>query len=201
MWTLGYDGALFMRIPADSMPTFPSSSFYKLSLKRYVQDAFDGFIRFKGALTYLDYKRIIALCQREADKRALSLTVEEPLSAYIESRELHLEVRSKLGIELKAHDAKLGDRFDEYRAVVNANMSRKLRDRQMWDSFFMCAMQKSANFSVPGSGKTASVLGMYAYLRKKGLVKRIVVICPKTPSARGPMSSMPASTDLKHFIC
>ena len=29
----------------------------------------------------------------------------------------------------------------------------------------MCAMQKSANFSVPGSGKTASVLGMYAYLR------------------------------------
>lgn len=49
----------------------------------------------------------------------------------------------------------------------------------MWDSFFMCAMQKSANFSVPGSGKTASVLGMYAYLRNKELVKRILVICPK----------------------
>ena len=49
----------------------------------------------------------------------------------------------------------------------------------MWDSFFMCAMQKSANFSVPGSGKTASVLGMYAYLLNKELVKRILVICPK----------------------
>ena len=43
----------------------------------------------------------------------------------------------------------------------------------------MCSMRRSANFSVPGSGKTASVLGMYAHLRRSGLARRILVVCPK----------------------
>lgn len=179
MWELDYDGALLLRIPKESTDTLQSSSFYKLSLRRYVREVLPGFVRFKPSLTYLDYKKVIALCQKEADKRKISLVVCDPLREYIESRELHIEVRSRLGVELKAHDPKLQERFESYRSIVDGEMARKLRGRQMWDSFFMCAMQKSANFSVPGSGKTASVLGMYAYLRNKGLVKRILVICPK----------------------
>ena len=92
---------------------------------------------------------------------------------------MHLEIRSRLGSELKDRDSKLRERFEAYRDTVNAGMARKLREQQMWDSFFMCAMKKSANFSVPGSGKTASVLGMYAYLREKAAMHRIVVVCPK----------------------
>lgn len=179
MWELDYDGALLLRIPKESTDTLQSSSFYKLSLRRYVREILFDFVRFKLALTYLDYKKVITLCQEETDKRKISLVVCEPLREYIESRELHIEIRSRLGVELKAHDPKFQERFERYRSVVDEEMTRKLRDRQMWDSLFMCAMQKSANFSVPGSGKTASVLGMYAYLRKKELVKRILVICPK----------------------
>lgn len=179
MWELDYDGALLLRAERDETESLQNSSFYKLSLRRYVREFLPGFVRFKPALTYLDYKKIIDLCRKEADKRGISLVVSDSLREYIESRELHIEVRSRLGAELKAHDPKLLERFESYRSVVNGEMARKLRDRQMWDSFFMCAMQKSANFSVPGSGKTASVLGMYAYLRSKGLVKRILVICPK----------------------
>lgn len=179
MWELDYDGALLLRIPTDFTDSLQSSSFYKLSLRRYVRKILPGFVRFKPALTYLDYKKVITFCQKEADKRKISLIVCDPLREYIESRELHIEIRSRLGVELKAHDPKFQERFEHYRSIVNDEMTRKLRDRQMWDSFFMCAMQKSANFSVPGSGKTASVLGMYAYLRKKELVKRILVICPK----------------------
>lgn len=179
MWELDYDGALLLRIPKELTDTLQSSSFYKLSLRRYVREVLPGFVRFKPALTYLDYKKVIALCQKEADKRKLSLAVRDSLREYIESRELHIEARSRLGVELKEHHPKLRKRFENYRSIVDGEMARKLRDRQMWDSFFMCAMQKSANFSVPGSGKTASVLGMYAYLRNKGLVTRILVICPK----------------------
>ena len=179
MWELDYDGALLLRIPIEATESLQSSSFYKLSLRRYVREIFPGFVRFKPALTYLDYKKVIALCQKEADKRQFLLVVRDPLREYIESRELHIDARSRLGVELKEHHTKLQERFESYRSIVDGEMSRKLRDRQMWDSFFMCAMQKSANFSVPGSGKTASVLGMYAYLRNKGLVKRILVICPK----------------------
>lgn len=179
MWELDYDGGLFLRIPIDSTNSFQSSSFYKLSLRRYVREILPGFVRFKPALTYLDYKKVIALCQKEADKRSILFVVCDTLYDYIESRELHIGVRSRLGIELKEHHPKLQERFENYRLIVDGQMARKLRERQMWDSFFMCAMQKSANFSVPGSGKTASVLGMYAYLRSKELVKRILVVCPK----------------------
>lgn len=179
MWELDYDGALLLRMPKASTDALQSSSFYKLSLRRYVREIFSGSVRFKPALTYLDYKKVIALCQKEADKQKFTLLVCDSLQEYIESRELHIEARSRLGIELRQHDPKLQERFESYRSIVDSAMARKLRDQQMWDSFFMCAMQKSANFSVPGSGKTASVLGMYAYLRNNGLLKRILVICPK----------------------
>ena len=139
MWELDYDGALFLRIPIDSTSSFQSSGFYKLSLRRYVREVLPGFVRFKPALTYLDYKKIISLCQKQADKHSFLLIVHDTLCDYIESRELHIGVRSRLGVELKEHHPKLQERFESYRSIVDGEMARKLRDRQMWDSFFMCA--------------------------------------------------------------
>ena len=49
---------------------------------------------------------MIDLCQREADKRQVQLIVSEPLKEYIDRKEMHLEVRSRLGIELKGQDVK-----------------------------------------------------------------------------------------------
>ncbi len=179
MWELDYDGALFLRNGGEAAEQFRASSFYKLNLRRYTREISDGEVRFKPALTYLDFKRIAALCAREARKRGVEFRETEALRSYIEGREMHIELRSRLGMELKDHAEKLRPHFDEYRAAVDAGMARRLRERQMWDSFFLCAMQKSANFSVPGSGKTAAVLGMYAFLRSRGLARRIVVVCPK----------------------
>ena len=179
MWLLDYDGALLMRLPAEETDAFLAGSFYKLFLRRYVKEALPGFLRFKPALTYLVYKKVIDLAAREAEKRGQELTVSNALRDYIDARETHIEIRSRLGSELKAHDPKLAERYGKYKRIVDSRMVRPLRERQMWDSFFMYAMQKSANFSVPGSGKTASVLGVYAYLAAKSEVKRILVICPK----------------------
>lgn len=179
MWKLDYDDVILLSIPVDSTIAFKNSSFYKLQLRRYVEEIFPGLVKFKPGLTYLDYKKIINICKKEAQNQNLSLIVCSNLSEYIENREMHIEIRSRLGIELKEHHGKLKDYFEKYRSIVDERMSRKLRDRQMWDSFYMCVMQKSANFSVPGSGKTSSVLGMYAYLKEKDLINKIVVICPK----------------------
>ena len=178
-WILDYDVGLFLELYEEETENFCSSAFYKLILKRYVSNVSDKRILFKSALTYLDYKKIIVICSKEVDKRCCELEVSTSLVDYIDTKELHIHTRAKLGMELKRRDEKLYEHFEEYRAAVNASMARKLRDEQMWDSFFMCAMQKSGNFSVPGSGKTSSLLGMYAYLKAKGYVKRIVVICPK----------------------
>lgn len=174
-WVLDYDGRLRLCFPEEEMERLTLSGFYKLSLRRYVQVVEPGCLRFKPALTYLDYKKVISLCSRHWEE----LVVTDALKQYIDGREIYVEKRSRLGGELKRHDPKLQEQYEQYKAVVDAAMVRPLRARQMWDSFFLCAMQKASNFSVPGSGKTASVLGVYAYLRSRELVSRILVVCPK----------------------
>lgn len=174
-WNFDYDNGLFLYVPETEIDSFTLSAFYKISLKRYVGSIEGNIIRFKPSLTYLDYKKIISLCL----KKQSDIIVSEAISSYIDQKEIYIDKRSRLGTEIKSKDEKLTEKFNSYADVVNEAMVRPLRHQQMWDSFFMCAMQKSANFSVPGSGKTASVLGVYAYLKSKEIVKRIVVVCPK----------------------
>lgn len=64
MWEVDYDGALLLRLSFNETDVFLTSSFYKISLKRFVKEALLGFIRFKPSLTYLDYKRIIGLLKK-----------------------------------------------------------------------------------------------------------------------------------------
>jgi len=174
-YLLDYDGTLFLEIPEDEAEKFVSGAFYKLSLKRYVKSVDGNVARFKPALNYLDLKKIIGICE----KKLSDIEIGETLLDYIESKEGYVEQRYRLGGELKNHDEKLLDKYEQYKAVVDSAMIRPLRERQMWDSFYLCAMKKASNFSVPGSGKTASVLGVYAYLKAKEAICRIVVICPK----------------------
>lgn len=179
MWELDFDKVLLLRIPFDEAVSFDKSALFKLFLRRYISEICVNLIRFKSSLTYLDFKKIIELCQKEATKCNFELFVSNALSNYIANKEMHLEIRSRLGIELKAKDEKLLIHFKKYSSTVNSLMARKLRDKQMWDSFFMYTMKKSANFSVPGSGKTSSVLGVYAYLKHTENINRVVVVCPK----------------------
>lgn len=179
---LGYDSEnkrLQLSCSGLEISPFESNSFYKLYLKRYAYSVDDGIVLFRDNLSYVDYKKIIGIIDREAQKRDWQFTIHKQLSDYIEQKELYIETRAKLGVEIKRQEGKLISRFMEYQTVVDNSMARKLREKQMWDSFFMCAMQKSSNFSVPGSGKTASVLGVYAYLKAKEYVSRILVVCPK----------------------
>ena len=134
---------------------------------------------FKSSLTYPYYKAVIRVMNEDADTRGYHLVVTERLSAFIESKELYIAERSKVGLQIKQHDDQVLPQFTSYKCIVDEEMTRPLREQQMWDSFFMCTMKRDANFSVPGSGKTASVLGVYAYLRAKGLVDKIVMIGPK----------------------
>lgn len=179
-WLLDYDGAaLTLCVPEGEAEALPYSAFYKLSLRRYIAKRESGLFTGKSALTYLDFQRVITLCEKECVRRGAALTVSPALADYIQDRGSYLTQRFRLGVEIKNREEKLLPRFREYQSIVNATMARPLRERQMWDSFFLCAMKRAANFSVPGSGKTASVLGVYACLKSRGLIRRLVVVCPK----------------------
>lgn len=159
-----------------------NNKIYKLKLRKYIdlELSKEDKIVFKRHLTYPIYKKIINILKADAQTREYAFYITNRLQNHIKDRELHIKERANIGLAIKQNSPELFDEFEQYKAVINNEMVRKLREKQAWDSFYMCIMRKSANFSVPGSGKTSSVLGVYAYLSHKKLVDKIIVIGPKT---------------------
>lgn len=156
-----------------------NSPMYRMKLKRYIDNraSDESKIVFRNELTYPTYKKIIEILQKGC--KTYDFFVTDRLKTYISERELYIRERAKVGMSIKNQQPEVHEKFDEYKHIVNCEMSRQLREKQMWDSFYMCTMKKASNFSVPGSGKTSSVLGVYAYLQYKGLVDKIVMVGPK----------------------
>lgn len=177
---LDYDTILSLSIKINP-ELILNNSVYKLRLKRYVDIAAstEKELVFTRYLTYPDFQKIDKILMQDSAKRGYRYFTTQRLRSYIAEREMYIQKRAKVGLTIKNHEPEILDKFEEYRSVVNQALSRKLRDRQIWDSFFMCTMKKASNFSVPGSGKTASVLGTFAYLQTKKLVKRIIMVGPK----------------------
>ena len=138
----------------------------------------DPDIVFKDGLTYLEFHKIINNMSAFCKSKNIAFYVSDDLQDYINAHDLIIEKRIGLGLDIKARHSNIVPQFEEYKLVVDSMMRRKLFDKQMWDSFFMYAMKKAGNFSVPGSGKTASVLGVYAFLKSKEGLHRAIVVCP-----------------------
>lgn len=151
----------------------------KLKLRRYISGTGNRCILFKPELTYHDYKKMIEILREIAVKLQLHLDISNRLNEFINGKEFHIESKYRVGNDIKKRDGRFHQSFAQFSELVNNAMVRQLRDKQMWDAYFMAVMGKSSNFSVPGSGKTSSVLGMYAYLKHKQAVDRIVTIGPK----------------------
>ena len=151
--------------------------FSKMHLRRFIENSVGNKILFRKNLTYVNFEKIISLFKTELPE--ISLYTTSILNEYIISKQMYLNDRKKIGIDIKLKNDSYKQKLEKYRLILSKTMTRQLREQQLWDSFYMYTMKKSSNFSVPGSGKTASVLGVFAYLQDYGSVDRIVVICPK----------------------
>ncbi len=89
-----------------------------------------------------------------------------------------MEKLAILGLSIKQRDSSHNEYFQLFKREVSHITENDLRDEQLWDAYFAYRLRKSANFSVPGSGKTATALGMFAYLNRTENVNRLVVIGP-----------------------
>jgi len=170
------DGVLELDNRLDDPPS-NYSIVYKSGIKRYTI-GFENGIVFRKDLDYIDFKKIIDCLSNMCYKTEIMLVVSKRLMDYIDAHDLILNKRVSLGLEIKHHDQIIMPNFEKYKAVVDENTSRHLFEQQMWDSFFMYSMMKAGNFSVPGSGKTASVLGVLAYLKSRDEILNMVVVCP-----------------------
>jgi len=169
------DILIFSISDTEAFTTFIKSAKFKIRLRRYVEKTDKNTIYFKDSLTIHDMKKV----RQQVCSIFPHVKVDGRLTKYIESRNYYIENRYRLGNDIKKRDEKVYHQFEEFNQVVNDKMIRPLTTEQMWNAFYMCTMKHVSNFSVPGSGKTATVLGTYAYLKEKNVIDKIVMIGPK----------------------
>ena len=182
--TISLHPSLLVTISNGDIEQVLSSAFYKIYIKRYVERVAENIIYFQSTLSYRSMKKIVDVFQKNSSIHGYQISIAPQVIEYITKREMYLDTRAKLGVEIKKQEEKFKSEYQSFSEVVSDKLERTLREKQMWDAFFMTSMRKSCNFSVPGSGKTSSVYGTYAFLKAQKLVKRILVICPK--NAFGP---------------
>jgi len=64
--------------------------------------------------------------------------------------------------------------------IDNLDFKRSLTQAQVGNIASMLRSANGANFSVPGAGKTATQLALYALLKSRNDLSRVLVICPKS---------------------
>ncbi len=159
----------------------PETQFYKISLARYVEKIENNQYIFKDSLSYIEIKLIIESIIKYSQRRDFPFSVSKKLLEYLKNCDIEIEKRRSLGIAIKNKSYEVYDAYKHFKSIVDFQLYRQLRDVQMWDAFHISTMIRSANFSVPGSGKTSIVYGAFAYLSSPSInkVDKMVVIGPK----------------------
>ena len=154
---------------------------FKVFLKKYLEVMENDNLVFKENLSYVDIRKIIEYITEYSVENSFQIYTTDKLRNYIKLMDIQIEKRKALGIDIKNHSELVIDKFEEFSEIIDKKMYRKLRTMQKWNAFHIVSMIKSANFSVPGSGKTSIVYGAYAYLNREEnqKVNKIVMIGPK----------------------
>lgn len=95
---------------------------------------------------------------------------------------LNIVEKQLIGENIKKYSQLEKEEFLEFSKVLKSEMERELFDMQLLAAYHAYKVKRNMNFSVPGSGKTSMVYGLFAFLNSKysnEVVNRIVVICPK----------------------
>lgn len=155
------------------------SAQFKIRLRRYVKaksvEEQDHTIHFQEDITIHEMKKIIETLK----KIVPDIDIDTTIQAYIEERNYFINERYRLGNDIKKRSESVREEFKKFREIVDRQMTRPLTEEQLWNAFYMSVMKYVSNFSVPGSGKTATVLGTFTYYKEKDIASKIVMIGPK----------------------
>ena len=159
----------------DISKEYDFENFIKFSLVEQVDNKF-----FFWKINYIKIKTLIKHFVDLAWDINKQFLETPKLRQFLEDKSYEIEKVKELGKLIKKQDSFVLKDFEEFSDIVNNELERKLRDKQMRNAFFICQMIKSANYSVPWSGKTSIVYWAYAYLtsKKKNKIDTMVVIWP-----------------------
>jgi len=150
---------------------------FRLAVQNHVDRIEDNVIFFKKKMSRNNASAIVDKLKDYCSYNGYSARFSSSFDDFINSQS-PMEKLAKLGSSIKRRDRNHNDSYKIFKAGVDSVCVRRLTDEQMRDSYLLYCLKKGANFSVPGSGKTATVLGMFASLYKTNKVKRMIVIGP-----------------------
>lgn len=140
----------------------------------------------KSEFSYMDINYIIKETKKRCDRKNIIVEVSEEVQEYLKSNQYSIEQYRKLGIYLKSPEQytihREQEKFEEFVSVVSSEVVRPFKKLQLEAAFYEYRMARAANFSVPGSGKTAMILAVFAFLNSSKVesehVDNLLVICP-----------------------
>lgn len=154
----------------------------KRSFSRRIQFYLDKYNpnQLKEGLNYRQIESLISSCTQYAKQHEIKFYVGDALQEYIANEKYSIREYQRAGLTLKSHSPYWDEKYKLFRAAVQREIVRSLKEEQIRAAFYFYVEKRAANFSVPGSGKTATMLGVFAYLNRspRPVITRMLVICP-----------------------
>lgn len=141
----------------------------------------------KQETTYKDIELIINITKKRASKKNIFVYVSEQVEEFLLRNKYSIEQYKIMGDVYKKRIEEFPDNkkisFESFSKIVQSEVERPLYELHLRAAYYEYEMARVANFSVPGSGKTAMILGVFAYLNRIGVpeterVNRMLVISP-----------------------
>ena len=116
-------------------------------------------------------------------ENSISFFMTKKANDYFELHFRDYDLLFEIGTRIKSEDFFETSEFAFYKNEINTILKRPLKDSQLRSAIHLIKMERSLNFSVPGSGKTATVLGAFEYLSNlstldKNHISKLLVIGP-----------------------
>lgn len=139
-----------------------------------------GFPFIAGGFNYREIEDLIRKVKRKLNKVKTKLVISQRLKRELQRNKYSIEHFEEAGITIKNRDKRWDIEYNHFKDLVSTELDRPLKPLQMRAAFYMYTQKRAANFSVPGAGKTAMLLGVFAYLNRQDInqVDRILVISP-----------------------
>ncbi len=169
------DGRIHLTLPQTI--DNPGRFKFNLAIQSLVEDTHDHTLILKPGLSNHNVCSLMDKTRKKADQGGYEVAKSNEFMKYLSTHTL-MEQLALLGMSIKQKDPSHKEYFSIFKKEVSLLTENDLRDEQLWDSYFAFRLKKSANFSVPGSGKTATALGMFAYLNRTVGVDKLLVIGP-----------------------
>lgn len=152
---------------------------FKRKFEYYVDEE-KGMPFLRAGLTYREVEDIAEKAENQARRKEVPFVISSRLQNWLDRERYSIEAYRKAGLTIKDDDERWTEEETKFAQVVNEEVARPLKQIQMKSAFYMYTQKRAANFSVPGSGKTAMLLGVFAYLNRKSkpVVDRVLVISP-----------------------